>query len=172
MILTELHLSLFLLHFILHSHPCLLILSIVPAITGLGYQQGNHVALSEAKQRAVVTGSMGEDGLDTSSSVFLQTCCHGAGPGQRAGLCCGDEEEEEDSCYHTAINFSFCYKALNDAWNIQNVYRDFIQCRFLYYSHFCEIFSSESIFTQKCTVLLWFYYHISFYSHLLWPLSY
>lgn len=37
---------------------------------------------------------------------------------------------------------------------------------------FCEIFSSESIFTQKCTVLLWFYYHISFYSHLLWPPSY
>lgn len=116
MILTELHLSLFLLHFILHSHPCLLILSIVPAITGLGYQQGDHVALSEAKQRAVVTGSVGEDGLDASSSISLQTCCHGAGPGQRAGLCCGDEEEEEEeSCYHTAINFSFCYKALNDA---------------------------------------------------------
>lgn len=70
----------------LHSHPCLLVLSIVPPVTRLRDQQGYHVALGEAEQGAVVSGCMGEDGLDSSSPVSLQPRCHGAGPGQRPGL--------------------------------------------------------------------------------------
>lgn len=70
----------------LRSHPRLFVLSIVPAIPGLRDQQGYHIVLREAEQCAVVTGCMGEDGLDTSPPIFLQSCCHGAGPRQRAGL--------------------------------------------------------------------------------------
>lgn len=70
----------------LHSHPRLFVLSIVPPIAGLGDQQGYHIILREAEQGAVVTGCMGEDGLDSSSAVSLQPRCHGAGPGQRTGL--------------------------------------------------------------------------------------
>lgn len=70
----------------INSHPGLLILSVVPAIPGLGDQQGYHIALREAEQGAVVPGCVGEDGLDPSPPVSLQPGCHGAGPGQRTGL--------------------------------------------------------------------------------------
>lgn len=69
-----------------HLHPGLLVLAVVPPVPGLWHQQGDDVVLREAEQRAVVAGSMGEDGLDSSPTVSLQACCHGAGPGQRAGL--------------------------------------------------------------------------------------
>lgn len=68
------------------SHPRLLVLAVVPAVTGLGHQQGDDVAFGEAEQCAVVSCGVGEDGLDPGSSVLLQTCSHGAGAGQRAGL--------------------------------------------------------------------------------------
>lgn len=70
----------------MHSHPRLLVLSIVPAVAGLWDQQGDYIVLREAEQGAVVTGCMGEDGLDPSSAVSLQPGGHGAGPGQRTGL--------------------------------------------------------------------------------------
>lgn len=70
----------------LDSHLCLLVLSVVPAVAGLGDQQGDDVVLGEAEQRAVVTGCMGEDGLNPCPPVSLQSCGHGAGPGQRTGL--------------------------------------------------------------------------------------
>ena len=58
----------------------------MPAVAGLRDQQGDHVALEEAEQGAVVSGCVREDGLDPSSAVPLQARRHGAGPGQRAGL--------------------------------------------------------------------------------------
>ena len=70
----------------MHSHPRLLVLSVVPPVAGLWHQQGDHIVLREAEQGAVVTGCMGEDGLDPSSAVPLQPGSHGAGPGQRTGL--------------------------------------------------------------------------------------
>ena len=69
-----------------HSHPRLLVLAVVPPVAGLGDQQGDDVALTEAEQGAVVSGRVGEDGLDAGSAVPLQPSRHGAGPGQRTGL--------------------------------------------------------------------------------------
>ena len=69
-----------------HSHPGLLVLPVVPPVPGLGDQQGDHVTLEEAEQGAVVPGCVGEDGLDPGPAVLLQPRCHGAGPGQGAGL--------------------------------------------------------------------------------------
>lgn len=68
------------------SHLGLLVLSVVPAVAGLGDQQGDDIVLGEAEQRAVVAGCMGEDGLNPSPPVPFQSCSHGAGPGQRPGL--------------------------------------------------------------------------------------
>lgn len=68
------------------SHLCLLVLPVVPAVAGLGHQQGYDVVLREAEQRAVVPGCVGEDGLNSSPPVPLQPCGHGAGAGQRPGL--------------------------------------------------------------------------------------
>lgn len=67
-------------------HPGLLVLPVVPAVPGLRHQQGDDVVLGEAEQGAVVAGRVGEDGLDSSPAVLFQARCHGAGPGQRAGL--------------------------------------------------------------------------------------
>lgn len=67
-------------------HPGLLVLPVVPAVPGLWHQQGDDVVLREAEQGAVVAGRVGEDGLDSSPTVPFQACCHGAGPGQCAGL--------------------------------------------------------------------------------------
>lgn len=93
----------------LHSHPGLLILSVVPAVAGLRDQQGYHVALEEAEQGAVVPGCVREDGLDSSPAVPLQPRCHGAGPGQRTGL---RWWRNTDSLviiiYYTSIYYSFC----------------------------------------------------------------
>lgn len=58
----------------------------MPPVPGLGDQQGDHVALEEAEQGAVVPGCVGEDGLDPGPAVPLQPRCHGAGPRQGAGL--------------------------------------------------------------------------------------
>lgn len=54
----------------------------MPAVAGLGHQQGDDVSLGEAQQRAVVACGVGEDGLDAGTPVLLQTCSHGTGPGQ------------------------------------------------------------------------------------------
>lgn len=54
-----------------HSHLVLLVLSIVPAVAGLGHEQGDDVALGEAEQGAVVPGGVREDGLDTVPPVLL-----------------------------------------------------------------------------------------------------
>lgn len=70
----------------LDSHLRLLVLAVVPAVAGLRDQQGYDIVLREAEQRAVVTGCVGEDGLNPSPAVSLQPCGHGAGPGQRSGL--------------------------------------------------------------------------------------
>lgn len=72
-----------------HSHLRFLTLAVVPAVPGLGHQQGDEVALLEAQQRAVVTSGVGEDGLDPSAAVALQAGRHGAGARQRLVLGCG-----------------------------------------------------------------------------------
>lgn len=70
----------------LDSQLCLLVLSVVPAVAGLRDQQGDNIVLGEAEQGAVVSGCVGEDGLNSGPPVPLQPCGHGAGPGQRTGL--------------------------------------------------------------------------------------
>lgn len=58
----------------------------MPPVAGLGDQQGHDVALEEAEQGAVVSGCVGEDGLNSGPPVSLQSRRHGAGAWQCAGL--------------------------------------------------------------------------------------
>ena len=75
---------------LLRSHLGLLTLAIVPAVTGLGNQQRDEVALLEAQQSAVVDGRVGENGLDPHAAVAFEASCHGARTWQRLVLSCRD----------------------------------------------------------------------------------
>lgn len=84
------------------SHLGLLALAIVPAVSGLGHQQGDEVALLEAQQGAVVPGRVGENGLDPHAAVALQASGHGARA--RQGLVLGCQERQgrcEGELHHT-----------------------------------------------------------------------
>lgn len=98
------------------SHPCLLVFAIVPAVTGLGHQQGDHVALGEAQQCAVVPCSVGKDGLDSGSSVPLQTGGHGAGAGQRASLHWKKTHKKQPQMCHS------CWGQLSDNSFLSNIF--------------------------------------------------
>lgn len=69
-----------------YLHVVLFVLSIVPSVAGLWDQQSDDISLREAEQGAVVPRCMGENGLDTGTSVLLQPCSHGARPGQGPSL--------------------------------------------------------------------------------------
>ena len=83
-----------------YLHLVLLVLSIVPSIAGLRHQQGDDVSFREAEQGAVVPSRMGENGLDTGTTVPLQPCCHRARPGKGSGLWTWRSEGERNRDYH------------------------------------------------------------------------